>query len=108
MTKFKTYDNANRYLFAVFQTRPNFQCMIGFWPSKAVKDREIGDIVKIDGAKMKKVVAIDFYRLIDSIDVNQKVTIDNYRFIEWSSDIGFIDCISRTSRKKTTLHFLCK
>ena len=37
----------------------------------------------------KTVVAIDFYRLIDTIDVNQKVTIDNYRFIEWSSDIGF-------------------
>ena len=33
----------------------------------------------------KTVVAIDFYRLIDTIDVNQKVTIDNYRFIEWSS-----------------------
>ena len=46
----KTYDNANRYLFAVFQTRSSFQCMIGFWPSKAVKDREIDDIVKIDGA----------------------------------------------------------
>ena len=50
MTKFKTYDNANRYLFAVFQTRPSFQYVIGFWPSKARKDREIDDIVKIDGA----------------------------------------------------------
>ena len=53
MTKFKTYDNANRYLFAVFQTRPGFQCMIGFWPSKARKDSEIDDIVKIDGANNK-------------------------------------------------------
>ena len=85
MTKFKTYDNANRYLFAVFQTRPSFQCMIGFWPSKARKDSEIDDIVKIDGANNKNSCC---YRLTDTIDVTQKVIIDNYGFIDWFYDVG--------------------
>jgi len=38
---------------------------------------------------MKKVVAIDFYRLTDTIDINQKVIINNYRFIDWFSHIRF-------------------
>ena len=37
---------------------------------------------KIDWADKEKVVAIDFYRLTDIIDINQKVIIDNYRFID--------------------------
>ena len=38
---------------------------------------------------MTKVVAINSYRLTDTIDINQKVVIDNYRFIDWFSNIGF-------------------
>ena len=38
---------------------------------------------------MKKVVAIDFYRLTGTIDVSQKVINDNYRFIDWFSHIRF-------------------
>ena len=30
---------------------------------------------------MKKVVTIDFYRLTDTIDINQKVIINNYRLV---------------------------
>ena len=36
----------------------------------------------------KTVVAIDFYRLTDTIDVTQKVIIDNYGFIDWFYDVG--------------------
>ena len=32
----------------VFQARPSFQCIIGFGTSKAMKDHEIDNIVKID------------------------------------------------------------
>ena len=37
----------------------------------------------------KKVVPIDFYRLTDIIDNNKKAIIDNYRFVDWFSDIRF-------------------
>ena len=63
----------------------------------------IDNIVKIDkmdSAINKKVsfLLIYFYRLTDTIDINQKVIIDNYRFIDWFSDIGFlagIKCFSK-------------
>ena len=57
-----------------------------------MEDQEIHNIVevdKIDSLATKTVVAIDFYRLTDTIDVNQKVTVDNYRFFNWLFDIGF-------------------
>ena len=47
-----------------------------------MKDHDSDNIVKIDSAHDEKVVAIDFYRLTDTIDVNQKVINDNYRFID--------------------------
>ena len=61
---------------------------------KAMKDHEIDNVVKIDkmdSAINKKVsfLPIYFYRLTDTIDINQKVIIDNYRFVDWFSDIGF-------------------
>ena len=87
----KTYDNANRYMFTVFQTRPSFQCMIGFWPSKAVKDREIDDIVKIDGANKEnsccyRFLSIDRYNRCQSKNNYRQLSI--YRVVI-PSDIGF-------------------
>ena len=71
----------------------------------------IDNIVKIDkmdSAINKKVsfLLIYFYRLTDTIDINQKVIIDNYRFIDWFSDIGFlagIKCFSKTGLCKIQL-----
>ena len=37
----------------------------------------------------KKVVVIDFCRLTVSVDINENVIIDNYRIIDWFSDICF-------------------
>ena len=37
----------------------------------------------------KKVVVIDFYRLTVSVDINENVIMDNYRIIDWFSDICF-------------------
>ena len=37
----------------------------------------------------RRVVSIDFYRLIDAIDNDQVIDIDGYRFIERFSDIDF-------------------
>ena len=71
----------------------------------------IDNIVKIDkmdSAINKKVsfLLIYFYRLTDTIDINQKVIINNYRFIDWFSDIGFlagIKCFSKTGLCKIQL-----
>ena len=55
-----------------------------------MKYHEIDSIVKTIKSialTTKKVVAIDFYRLTDTIDINQKVTIDNHRFMDWFSDV---------------------
>ena len=62
----------------------------------------------MDSAINKKVsfLLIYFYRLTDTIDINQKVIIDNYRFIDWFSDIGFlagIKCFSKTGLCKIQL-----
>lgn len=46
-----------------------------------MKDHDSDNIVKIDSAHDEKVVAIDFYRLTDTIDINQKVIINNYRLV---------------------------
>ena len=37
----------------------------------------------------RRVVSIDFYRLIDTIDKVYEIDIDSYRFIERFSDIDF-------------------
>ena len=37
----------------------------------------------------RRVVSIDFYRLNDTIDNDQVIDIDSYRFIERFSDIDF-------------------
>ena len=37
----------------------------------------------------RRVVSIDFYRLIDPIDNDQVIDIDSYRFIDRFSDIDF-------------------
>ena len=52
-------------------------------------------IKSIDALTAKKAVAIDFYRLTNIIDINQKEIIGYYRFIDWFSDMVFIDCTSR-------------
>ena len=54
-----------------------------------MKDHDSDNIVNIDSAHDEKVVAIDFYRLTDTIDVNQKVINDNYRLIDWFCHIRF-------------------
>ena len=43
----------------------------------------------------RRVVSIDFYRLIDTFDNVYVIDIDSYRFIERFSDIDFIDCPRR-------------
>ena len=68
----------------------------------------IDNIVKIDkmDSAINKKIIIYFYRLTDTIDINQKVIIDNYRFIDWFSDIGFlagIKCFSKTGLCKIQL-----
>ena len=40
----------------------------------------------------RRVVSIDFYRLINTIDNVYVIDIDSYRFIEQFSNIDFIDC----------------
>ena len=43
----------------------------------------------------RRVVSIDFYGLIDTIDNVHVIDVDSYRFIERLSDIDFIDCPRR-------------
>ena len=80
----KTYDNANRYMFAVFQTRPSFQCMIGFWPSKAVKDREI-DGANNENSCCYRFLSIDRYNRCQSKSDYRQLSIYRvvirYRFL---------------------------
>ena len=39
---------------------------------------------------------IEFYQLIDTIDINQIRFTDIYRFIDWKIDIDFIDWLLRS------------
>ena len=45
--------------------------------------------IKSITAITRRVVSIDFYRLIDTIDNDQVTDIDSYRFIDRFSDIDF-------------------
>ena len=47
----------------------------------------------------RRVVIIDFYRLIDTIDNIYAIDIDRYRFIEWFFHIDFYWLPSRATRK---------
>ena len=50
---------------------------------------EIDEIGKNQDKSIKNECVIDFYRLIDTIDINQITFTDFYRFIDWQINIDF-------------------
>ena len=53
----------------------------------------------------RRVVSIDFYRLIDTVDNVHVIDIDSYRFIERFSDIGFYRLPTSGLRDCTKMEF---
>ena len=47
---------------------------------------QIDNINKIDSGKSKKIVAIIFYRLTDTIDINQKLIINSFSYIRFNNN----------------------
>ena len=66
---------------------PDLRLPQGQW--KIMKSIISSKSIKSIALTTKKVVVIDFYRLTVSVDINENLIIDNYRIIDWFSDICF-------------------
>ena len=69
--------------------------------------RQLIKSIKSIAVITRRVVSIDFYRLIDTIDNDQVIDIDSYRFIDRFSDIDFYR-LPRPGGLASTMHYECK